>query len=58
MEDDDFPTAEYDTNECFIQENKELNSLMETRKKYSNLTISNSVSKPQKLISEPLNAFV
>ena len=58
MEDDDFPTAEYDTNECFVQEDREHKSSLNIGKKLSNLTISNTVSKPKKLISEPLDAFV
>jgi len=58
MEDDDFPNAEYDTNECLIKEDRLQNSSLYIGKKSSNLTISNTVSKPKKLISEPLGAFV
>jgi hypothetical protein len=58
MEDDDFATAEYDTNECFIQEDIERNFSLNIGMKLSNLTISNTVSKPKKLISEPLDALV
>lgn len=57
MEDEDFPTAEYDTNECFVPDDKERNSLITMNKQFSSFTLVNSNRKPKKLNSEKLEDY-